>query len=203
MDNVTGKPRLILASASPRRRQLLEEARYEFDVVVPPIAEPDALLSKLSPTNQAEALAYFKARAVADRCPDACVLGADTLVAVAGEIMGKPADEADARRMLGALSGTRQEVITGVALICSDNTRLISSETTRVTMREILKAEIDAYIASGEWKDKAGAYAIQETADKFVTRVEGSFTNVVGLPMELVERMLRELRERPDAHKIS
>jgi len=140
---------------------------------------------------------------VADQAPDACVLGADTLVSVAGKVMVKPQDDSDARRMLRELSGTRQEVITGVGMICPDNTRLISSETTRVTMREISEAEIDAYIASGEWKDKAGAYAIQDTADQFVTLVEGSFTNVVGLPMELVERMLRELHERPDAHRIN
>ncbi|HOF17825.1 MAG TPA: Maf family protein, partial [Phycisphaerae bacterium] len=172
-----------------------------FEVVAPTIAEPNDDLCGLSPQQQAEALAYFKARVVADRRPDACVLGADTVVALGGEILGKPADEADARRMLNALSGSRHAVITGVAVLCPRNVRLLASETTYVTMRRMTAGEIDDYIRSDEWRGKAGAYAIQETADRYIVKVEGSFTNVVGLPMELVARMLAELRRRPEAHR--
>jgi len=185
----TQTTRLVLASSSPRRRQLLAEAGYEFEAVAPPIGEPADALRDLSPRQQAEALAYFKARSVADRLGDAVVLAADTLVVVDGEVLGKPADAADARRMLRKLSGARQEVITGVALLGPPR-RLIASEVTVVVTRALSPDEIESYIASGEWEGKAGAYAIQETADRFVTEVRGSFTNVIGLPMELLERML-------------
>mgnify|MGYP000465730205 CR=1 FL=1 len=103
--------------------------------------------------------------------------------------------------MLRRLSGTRHAVITGVALLAPLERRLIASDTTFVTMRELAAGEIEHYIASGEWIGKAGAYAIQETADKFVERVEGSFSNVVGLPMELIERMLGEMRLHPGTHR--
>jgi septum formation protein len=187
----TGKDRpLVLASSSPRRRQLLEEAGLEHEVVAPPLAEPVHLGKGLWPARRTEALAYFKARAVSDARPEDLVLGADTVVAVGGRVLGKPADADDARRILRMLSGTRQAVITGVALL-GPGRRGIASETTYVTMRSMSEEELEAYIASGEWKGKAGAYAIQETADRFVTKLEGSFSNVVGLPMELVGRMLR------------
>ncbi len=185
-------PHFILASSSQRRRQLLTEAGYEFDVVAPPIVEPDEMRKCLLPAQQAEALAYFKARAVAEARPADVVLGADTIVSANGQVLGKPEDEAHARRMLLGLSGTRHAVITGVAVLGPAGQRLIGSDTTFVTMRKMMPEELDDYIASGEWDGKAGAYAIQETADRFVTRIEGSFTNIVGLPMELVDRMLRE-----------
>ncbi|MDY6913416.1 MAG: Maf family protein [Planctomycetota bacterium] len=193
--------RLILASGSPRRKQLLAEAGYDFEVVAPAISEPSYYLRGLSPSQQAEAMAYFKARSVAEGRDGCYVLAADTVVAARDKTLGKPADEADARRMLSALSGSRHAVITGVALLGSDGGRLIASETTGVTMRKMSDAELDAYIASGEWAGKAGAYAIQETADRFIESVDGSFTNVVGLPMELLGRMIREIRQRPAAHK--
>lgn len=202
MIQATDKQRLILASGSPRRLALLREAGHAFDVSPPPIAEPNEDLSSLSPAARAEALAYFKARSVAERQPCAWVLAADTIVALDGTVLGKPADVEDARRMLGMLSGTRQAVITGVALLGPCGRRLIASDTTYVTMRRFADDELEEYVHSGEWEGKAGAYAIQETADRFVTRVEGSFTNVVGLPMELVERMLAEMSEHPDAHKV-
>jgi len=184
--------KLVLASSSPRRRQLLAEAGLEFDVVRPPIEEPARFPQDVSPAARAEALAYFKARSVAERQPDACVLGADTLVAVAGRVLGKPADRLEAERMLRTLSGTRHVVITGVALLGPDGMRKISSDSTYVTMRPLSEREIAAYLDSGEWAGKAGAYAIQESADRFVVKVEGSFSNVVGLPIELVGRMLAE-----------
>jgi len=144
------------------------------------------------PEEIAADLARRKARAVAERHADAVVLGADTLVvAEGGEILGKPRDDCDAHRMLRCLSGTTQSVITGVCLLTAGAQR-VEAVTTRVTMRVISDAEIDAYIASGEPFGKAGAYAIQETGDRFVTNVSGSWTNVVGLPLERVAVMLRE-----------
>ncbi len=163
-------------------------------VVAPTIAEPDEAFSGLSPAQQAESLAYFKARAVADLHPGRYVLGADTIVALGSRILGKPADADDARTMLQNLSGTRHRVITGVALLAPEGRRLIASDVTYITMRPMTPEEIEQYVASGEWIGKAGAYAIQETADRFVQNVEGSFSNVVGLPMELVARMLERAR---------
>ena len=185
--------KLVLASSSPRRRELLAEAGFEFDVVSPPFEEPASFQKAVTPAARAEALAYFKARSVADRHPEACVLGADTVVAVAGRVLGKPADRDEAERMLRTLSGTRHAVISGVAVLGPDGIRMISSETTYVTMRPLSEREVTDYLDSGEWIGKAGAYAIQETADRFVVRVEGSLSNVVGLPMELVGRMMAEL----------
>ena len=186
-------PEFVLASSSPRRRQLLQEAGYRFQVVEPSIAEPDEGFSGLSPAQQAESLAYFKARAVADLYPGKCVLGADTIVAVGAKVLGKPDDADHARTMLQNLSGTQHCVITGVALLTPDCRRIIASDSTFVTMRAITAEEIEQYIASGEWIGKAGAYAIQETADRFVAKAEGSFSNIVGLPMELLARMLERI----------
>lgn len=177
------------------------QAGYEFDVIEPPIHEPEDSAECLTPAQQAEALAYFKARAVSDLCPGRYVLGADTVVATGDHALGKPADAAEARQMLKGISGTRHAVITGVALLEGPLHRLIASDVTYVTMRDMSDREIDDYVASGEWIGKAGAYAIQETADRFVDTIEGSFTNIVGLPMELVGRMMRELDRRGGSEK--
>ena len=185
--------RLILASSSPRRRELLADAGVEFEVLEPPLAEPATGLMGLDPAAQAEASAYFKARAVGLR-EDAYVLGADTIVAAGEAVLGKPADAEDARAMLSSLSGTRHTVITGVALLGPGGRRRIASAMTVVVMRTLTPAEVAEYVASGEWEGKAGGYAIQETADRFVARVEGSFSNIVGLPMELVRRLIEEMR---------
>ena len=189
-------PEFVLASRSPRRRQLLEQAGYRFRVVPPPLPEPSCPALAVAPAQLAEALAYFKARAVARRLPDEIVLGADTVVACGGRLLGKARDADEARRMLSTLSGTRHAVITGLALLAPAGgaglapRRYLASETTYVTMRPLSDQEIDRYVASGEWRDKAGAYAIQENADAFVERLEGSFSNVVGLPVELLGRLL-------------
>jgi septum formation protein len=202
MDMTTeDQPRLILASASQRRASLLAEAGVRHEVVVPTISEPDEVMNRLPPTQQAEALAYFKARTIGFLHPDALVLGADTIVVREGTILGKPADRQDARRMLRGLSGTRHAVITGVALIAPGGRRLIASDVTHVTMRQISDKEIEAYLDSGEWIGKAGAYAIQETADRFVENIEGSFSNIVGLPMELLERMLKEIHHKANQRR--
>jgi len=180
---------------------LLEQAGLKFIVVVPSLPEPDEVFPKLPPTQQAEALAYFKARATAEDYPDDYILGADTIVAHDGRVFGKASDSDHARRMLGELSGSRHQVVTGVALLGPEGERLITSESTFVTMRKMTDQELDDYIRSGEWENKAGAYAIQETADRFVEKIEGSFSNVVGLPVELVIRMLHELKTHPDRHR--
>lgn len=189
--------RLILASASPRRRELLRSAGYDFDVVVAALPEPQQAVAELPPADQAKALAYFKARAVARNRPAAVVLAADTVVAMGDDVLGKPCGAAEARAMLGRLSGSRHAVITGVAVVGASRPRLIASEMTYVTMRPMSPEEIEAYVASGEWRDKAGAYAIQETADRFILKLEGSFTNVVGLPMELTARALASFGVEP------
>lgn len=182
--------RLILASASPRRRSLLSEAGYRFEVVSPDVDE--TMPPGMPPAEAAVEVARRKARAVALSAADALILAADTIVVTpAGEVLGKPADEADARAILGRLSGTTHTVITGVYIIDTATGRAAGRAVeTRVAFGGMTAAEIDAYVASGEAMGKAGAYAIQETGDRFVREVMGSFSNVVGLPMEAVEEML-------------
>lgn len=181
---------------------MLREAGYHFDVIAPTVSEP-APNPHTKPSQLAQAAAYFKAKSVWEDHPDRIVLAADTIVAADGQIYGKPIDQADARRILTALSGKRQAVITGVAILFPDDQmqtprRMIASETTYVTFKQLSSQEIEKYIASGQWKDKAGAYGIQDppSADEFVESIEGSFTNVVGLPMELIERMFKSVKEQ-------
>lgn len=182
---------LIVASASPRRHALLRELGLPFEVRAGPLPEPDAPPSGLSPRGWAEALAYFKARSVSRLARGRWVLGADTIVACGGSILGKPTDERDARRMLELQARMPGDVITGMALVREDEaiTRLVSSAVTRVWMRDDENAR-EAYLRSGEWRDKAGAYGIQDVGDVLVERVEGSRSNVVGLPLELLREML-------------
>ncbi len=187
--------RLVLASASPRRRALLEEAGLRFDVrpaavdeEAPPSADPVAL---------ARGLAVRKARAAAALAGEgpALVLGADTVVALdGGRLLGKPADRAEAEAHLRALSGTTHSVVTGVCLkeVPGGAEEVFHGET-RVTMRPLSEEEIRRYADSGEGFDKAGGYAIQENGDRFVTGLRGSRSNVVGLP---VEELLVRLRRR-------
>jgi len=190
---------LVLASASPRRRELLVQAGVSFEVAGPALPELDDMMDKLPPGQQAEALAYFKARAVWDRDPTRWVLGADTIVAAGGRVLGKPRDRQHAREILCALAGTRHAVITGLALL-GPATRLIASDNTFITMRKLSGAEIEEYLDSGQWAGKAGAYGIQEIADRFVTQVEGSFSNVMGLPLELLDRMLHQVLAGKENH---
>lgn len=195
---MTQAPEFILASRSPRRCELLRQAGYRFRVVPPPLHEPPPPAHEEAPAQLAEALAYFKARSVYRDRPGNIVLGADTVVACGGKILGKAEDEANARRMLSTISGTRHQVTTGLALLVPATAnekyrRLLAAETSYVTMRRVSHEEIDQYVASGEWRDKAGAYAIQESADAFIETVDGSFTNVVGLPMELLAQMLAKV----------
>jgi septum formation protein len=186
------RKKLILASASPRRRELLTEAGYRFEVIPSRVDEVTLVDPSLGPAEVAKRIAAFKARDIAVGVKEpAAVLGADTIVVCDNEILGKAGDADEARRMLFRLSRTRHRVITGVALIETDTGReVIEAETSGILMRPMSEAEIEEYIASGSWQDKAGAYAVQEGADKFIIKIEGSYTNVVGLPMELVKKML-------------
>lgn len=182
---------LVLASASPRRQELLRNAGIPFEVQPAHIAE-DPLPGE-GAKECAERLAREKALAVAQMRPNDVVLGADTVVVVDGQILGKPVDAADAARMLRLLSGRVHQVITGVCLVASGRWS-VGSETTSVTMAEIPDKEIGEYAAGAEPMDKAGAYAIQGAASRWIPRIEGDYGNVVGLPVAMVWRMLR--RER-------
>ena len=189
---------LILASASPRRQELLRNAGILFTVQPANINETP--LAGESPRDCAERLAREKALVVFQSNPQQCVLGADTIVVVDDIILGKPRDAEDAARMLRLLSGRTHAVITGVCVVGSvagghwsvASQTKTASETTLVTMCEISDDEIRDYIATGEPMDKAGAYAIQGVASRWIPRIEGDYSNVVGLPVALVYRMLRE-----------
>ena len=187
---------LILASASPRREELLRSAGISF--AVQPADVDETPLAGEGARECAERLAREKALAVWRTRPQDVVLGADTIVVVDGAILGKPVDGADAARMLRMLSGRQHEVITGVCLVGPragrDPETRIESETTLVQMSEISESEIRDYVATGEPMDKAGAYAIQGIASRWIPRIEGDYSNVVGLPVALVYRMLRERR---------
>jgi len=173
--------------------ELLRAAGVAFQAVPPRYEEPDPIEFRYNPAEFAQAASYFKARSVADDYPDRLILAADTIVALNGQIYGKPVDARDARRILAVLAGTTQEVITGVTLYePAAGRRLIRHGVTRVTMRPISESELDAYIASGQWQGKAGGYGIQDSDDPFVQTTEGSLSNVVGLPVELVMEMLAE-----------
>ncbi len=178
---------LVLASASPRRQELLRNADIAFEV------QPADIQEKQMPGEAAKAcaerLAREKALAVASQRPNDCVLGADTVVVIDGQLLGKPRDAADATRMLRLLSGRNHEVITGVCVVSNGQTKG-ASETTLVTFNEITDKEIADYVATGEPMDKAGAYAIQGIASRWIPRIEGDYSNVVGLPVALVWRML-------------
>jgi septum formation protein len=188
---------LILASASPRRQDLLRSAGIPFSVQ--PADVDETPLPGEDPRECAERLAREKALKVAKSTPDDLVLGADTVVVVGGEMLAKPADAADAARMLRILSGREHQVITGVCLVqpgtagqrSADKT---ASETTVVTMNELSEEEIREYVATGEPMDKAGGYAIQGIASRWIPRIQGDYSNVVGLPVALVYRMLRATR---------
>ena len=186
--------RIILASASPRRRELLRQAGFTFEVVAPEVDE--TYPGGEDPAAFAERLALAKAAQIAQRFTakdDVVVLGADTVVVADGEVLGKPVSADDARAMLRKLSGIAHRVITGVALAAPGAARrAVGHEVTRVFFRPLTEEEITAYVATGEPLDKAGAYAAQGRAARFVTRVEGCYFNVVGLPVALVDRLLRD-----------
>jgi septum formation protein len=187
------KPELILASSSPRRQELLREIGIPFQVHAANINEDQ--ITGEAPSAYALRLAREKAEAVAVQYPQSYVLGADTIVVVDGEVLGKPKDRGDAIRMLRLLSGRGHEVTTAVSVVAPgtvapgtlSETR---ASTTKVYFRKLTEDEIQQYVASGEPMDKAGAYAIQGGASRWADRIEGEFSNVVGLPLSLVTDML-------------
>ena len=179
---------LVLASRSPRRRELLTAAGIACEVVAVDI---DEAVRRLEPPGEhVRRLAREKAEAGFALRRNGVVLGADTIVVVGSEILGKPKDAADATRMLRILSGREHEVLTGVALVSARKT-VVEVARTRVWFNPLTDPEIDDYVASGEPQDKAGAYAIQGVASRFIDRIQGSHSNVVGLPVALVYRLLK------------
>ncbi len=198
--------RLVLASASPRRAELLRAAGFVFDILAVDLDErvhdgeaPAAYVARLARDKAGAAMQRFEERAQRSchgpersALDELVVLGADTAVIVDGTILGKPRDDRDAAAMLAALSGRRHEVLTGVSLRSLAGERQLV-EATSVYMSELSTDDIAWYVASGEGRDKAGGYAVQGLASRFVTSIEGSYSNVVGLPIATVSTLLREL----------
>ncbi|MGA2678469.1 MAG: nucleoside triphosphate pyrophosphatase [Sedimentisphaerales bacterium] len=181
---------IILASASPRRKQLLAEAGYKFTVVVSQIDESIFSTENIAPVEYAKQLAFAKADDVADKYPDSIVIGADTVVDFEGQIIGKPRDAEHAEEITRMLFSMPHKVITGLTLVCkSRNLKIVEAETTVVYPKKLTDAQIAEHIKSGIWCDKAGAYSISDN-DPFVDHIEGSMTNVMGMPMELLKKLL-------------
>ena len=175
-----GATRLVLASASPRRAELLTAAGFAFDV--DPVDVDESRLHGEPPTTYVDRVARLKASTSARRHPQRIVVAADTVVVLGDSVLGKPRDELDAREMLGQLSGRSHEVMTGIAVAAAGRVRTHVERTT-VWFRTLSAAEIEWYAASGEPMDKAGGYAIQGLAARFIPRIDGSYSNVVGLPL--------------------
>jgi septum formation protein len=181
----------ILASASPRRKELLEKAGFLFRVEPSGVDEEAYEKAGVTSEDHCQILALAKAKDVAARFPDMPVLGSDTVVDYDGQIIGKPADAADAERITRILFSKPHKVITGLALVWKKKgIEIVQADTTIVYPKKLTEQQIQEHIAGGLWEGKAGAYGIQETGDEFVDRIEGSFTNVMGLPMERVEKLL-------------
>lgn len=185
---------IILASSSPRRQQLLEQIGLAFQVVPSSVEEINDLEpSSLEPTQLALKNARRKAKQVAKRFPAGLVIGADTLVAIGHQVLGKPKSEGEARRMLGLLSGREHQVITGLCVLdIGSGWERQHAEVTRVKFRRLSAREIEAYVATGEPLDKAGAYGIQGKGALLVEAVHGCFYNVVGLPLVALDQILRD-----------
>lgn len=189
--------KLILASASPRRAEILRNAGFDFDVV--PAHPDESLRPDEAATDYVRRLAEEKARTVARQlAKDAVgefsfIIGADTVVVIGNEILGKPSSPANAREMLSRLSGKTHEVYTGLSVLVGNGIAHTAVEKTRVTFQPLSEEEIEDYIATGEPFDKAGAYAIQGRGGKFISRIEGCYFNVMGLPLARLYAMLRDL----------
>ncbi len=184
--------RILLASASPRRAEILRAVGWPFETLATDIDE--TMADSESAEGAVERLALEKALAAMERKPAPLVLGADTTVVVDSLILGKPNDDAEARRMLRLLSGRWHDVVTGVALVSDEGRRVVAHERTRVRFGPLSDAEIEWYVASGEPRDKAGAYAVQGRAALFIEEIEGDYWNVVGLPVRLVYKLAADIR---------
>lgn len=178
------REKLVLASGSPRRAEILERAGWPHEIIVAGIDE--TVLPNEAPAAYVQRLARSKAEAVANRLEEGLVLGADTTVVIANQILGQPLDEADARRMLRLLNAKWHDVLTGVAVVRVGGETRVAYQTTRVRFAEISEQEIDWYIATGEPFGKAGAYGIQGKASLFIEEIEGDYFNIMGLPIRLV-----------------
>lgn len=185
-------PKLILASGSPRRVEILNSVGWKFEKHAADVDE--TLIENEAPEVYVVRLAREKAEAVAERFPDSIVLGADTTVVIGGEILGKPFDMDDARRMLRILSGNWHEVLTGVAVVENGVTRS-AMQRTRVKFITMTDGEIEFLATNGDPLDKAGAYAVQAQAALFIEKVEGEYWNVVGLPINLVYKLIMQKGE--------
>jgi len=178
------REKLVLASGSPRRAEILDRAGWAHEIIVAGIDE--TVLPNEEPAAYVQRLARSKAEAVASRLEEGLVLGADTTVVVANQILGQPVDETDARRMLRLLNAKWHEVLTGVAVVRVGGETRVGYQTTRVRFAEMTDKEIDWYIKTGEPFGKAGAYGIQGKAALFIEEIEGDFFNIMGLPIRLV-----------------
>ncbi len=183
----------ILASRSPRRRQILSQMGLTFDIEDPGVADEESYINADDLENSLRFLATAKAESIARRRPGALVLGADTVVVKGKNILGKAADKEEAARMLSMLSGTSHTVITAVALLCTEKefSRSVAVKTS-VFFRDLSQKEIQSYLAMDEYRDKAGAYAIQGRAMIFVDKIEGCYYNVVGLPVTATLNLIKQ-----------
>lgn len=192
------KKRLILASNSPRRIVLLKSLGYHFDIVPHDIVE--CVHDNVLPTELVQNLAFLKASDVARRVCNAIIISSDTIVVHKKSILGKPKDVNDVKRTLSILSDSEHDVLSGVCVMeLPSRKKMLRMEQTHIKMRFIKEEEIDSYILTGEPMDKAGAYAIQGEGRKFIEKIDGSFSNVVGLPLELLQEMLNHFMNDENA----
>jgi septum formation protein len=190
-------PKLILASRSPRRAEILDSVGWSYEIIVAGVDE--TLRSGERPLDYVQRLALAKAEAVSAKVERGLVLGADTTVVVDGQILGQPTDSDDARRMLRLLNGRWHEVVTGVALVPAGSAqRQVSHQITRVRFAELTNDEIDWYVSTHEPMDKAGAYGVQGKAALFIEEIQGDYFNVVGLPIRLVYEMATRIDASTD-----
>ncbi len=187
--SITRLPKIILASGSPRRAEILNAVGWNFEKYVADIDESENVGE--SPENYVQRLAQTKAQTVAEKFQGCIVLGADTTVVIDNQIIGKPFDLNDARRMLKLLSGKWHEVLTGIALVKNEKT-IVGIQSTKVKFAKLSESEIEFLVEKGEPLDKAGAYAVQAQAALFIEKIEGDYWNVVGLPINLVYNLFRQ-----------
>lgn len=192
------KKRLILASTSPRRIVLLKSLGYLFDII--PHGIEECIQGNVLPAELVQNLAFLKASDVARRVCDAVIVSADTIIVHEKSILGKPKDVSDAKRILSILSNSEHDVISGVCVMASPSRKkMLRIERTHIKMKCIKDEEIDRYILTGEPMDKAGAYAIQGEGGKFIEKIDGSYSNAVGLPLELLQEMLNHFMNDENA----
>ncbi|MDZ7860146.1 MAG: Maf family protein [Candidatus Krumholzibacteriota bacterium] len=188
--SISSQDNLVLASGSPRRRKILEELGFDFEIFVSGIKEDE--ISGDNPIRKATELAELKAAYAQRFCPGKRIIGADTVVICRNQELGKPANKSEAVKMLAFLSGKPHEVVTGVVVVAPGNKMITDYESTKVYFKDLSPGEIEVYTDTAEPFDKAGGYAIQGLAAPFISKIEGCYFNVVGLPVGLLFRMLKE-----------